>query len=257
MTAFADLRRPLAHRCGDRGLHAGAVRAGCRRSATVVGTAVRLTAMDTPFDHVLTTVDELRELYRQPSRLVQGKKVGTLDDATRTFIAASPFVLLATAAADGSCDVSPRGGPPGFVRALDDRRLALPDLSGNNLLDSLVNLTSNPHVGLLFLLPGRDETLRVDGRAWVTVDPTVLELWDERAVTAEDRGRGRGGARLHPLRQVLPPGPGVGPVVVGGAGCRAGRLRAAGLPHEPRRGARRRQGQPGAGLRPRPGRRAP
>ena len=135
--------------------------------------------MDTPFDQVLTTVDELRELYRQPSRLVQGKKVGTLDDATRTFIAASPFVLLATAAADGSCDVSPRGGPPGFVRALDDRRLALPDLSGNNLLDSLINLTSNPQVGLLFLLPGRDETLRVDGRAWVTVDTTVLDLWDE------------------------------------------------------------------------------
>jgi hypothetical protein len=134
--------------------------------------------MDTPFAHVVTTVDELRERYRQPSRLVQAKKVDTLDETTRAFIAASPFVLLATAAADGSCDVSPRGGPPGFVRVLDDRRLALPDLSGNNLLDSLINLTSNAHVGLLFLLPGRDETLRVDGRAWVTVDPPLLELWD-------------------------------------------------------------------------------
>ena len=135
-------------------------------------------AMDTPFDHVLTTVDELRERYRQPSRVVQAKKVGALDEATQAFIGASPFVLLATAAADGTCDVSPRGGPPGFVRVVDERRLALPDLSGNNLLDSLVNLTSNPHVGLLFLLPGRDETLRVDGRAWVTVDPPVLDLWD-------------------------------------------------------------------------------
>jgi PPOX class probable FMN-dependent enzyme len=134
--------------------------------------------MDTPFAHVLTTVDELRERYRQPSRLVQAKKVDTLDETTRAFIAASPFVLLATAAADGSCDVSPRGGPPGFVRVLDDRRLALPDLSGNNLLDSLINLTSNAHVGLLFLLPGRDETLRVDGRAWITVDPSLLELWE-------------------------------------------------------------------------------
>jgi PPOX class probable FMN-dependent enzyme len=134
--------------------------------------------MDTPFDHVLTTVDELRERYRQPSRLVQAKKVGSLDEATRAFIATSPFVLLATAAADGSCDVSPRGGPPGFVRVLDERRLALPDLSGNNLLDSLINVTSNAHVGLLFLLPGRDETLRVDGRAWVTVDPSLLGLWD-------------------------------------------------------------------------------
>ena len=64
------------------------------------------------------------------------------------------------------------------MRVLDDRRLALPDLSGNNLLDSLINLTSNAHVGLLFLLPGRDETLRLDGRAWVTVDPSLLELWD-------------------------------------------------------------------------------
>jgi uncharacterized protein len=134
--------------------------------------------METPFAHLLTTVDELRERYRQPSRLVQAKKVDTLDETTRAFVAASPFVLLATAAADGSCDVSPRGGPPGFVRVLDDRRLALPDLSGNNLLDSLINLTSNAHVGLLFLLPGRDETLRVDGRAWVTVDPSLLELWD-------------------------------------------------------------------------------
>ena len=64
------------------------------------------------------------------------------------------------------------------MRVLDGHRLALPDLSGNNLLDSLINLTGNGHVGLLFLIPGRDETLRVDGRAWVTVDPAVLELWD-------------------------------------------------------------------------------
>ncbi len=85
---------------------------------------------------------------------------------------------MATSAADGTCDVSPRGGPPGFVRVLDGQRLALPDLSGNNLLDSLINLTSNGHVGLLFLIPGRDETLRVEGRAWITVDPGVLGLWD-------------------------------------------------------------------------------
>ena len=135
--------------------------------------------MDAPFAHVLTTVEELRTLYREPSRLVQRKKVDRLDDVTRSFIAASPFLLLATASADGTCDVSPRGGPPGFVRVLDDRRLAVPDLSGNNLLDSLVNLTSNGHAGLLFLIPGRDETLRVDGRAWVTDDPDVLGRWDD------------------------------------------------------------------------------
>ena len=135
--------------------------------------------MDAPFAHVLTTVEELRTHYREPSRLVQRKKVEHLDDVTRSFIAASPFVLLATAGVDGTCDVSPRGGPPGFVRVLDDRRLALPDLSGNNLLDSLINLTSNGHVGLLFLIPGRDETLRVDGRAWVTTDPDLLGRWDD------------------------------------------------------------------------------
>ena len=134
--------------------------------------------MDAPFNEVLTTVDQLREHYRQPSRLVQAKKAGGLDAVTTAFIAGSPFVLLATSAADGTCDVSPRGGPPGFVRVLDEQRLALPDLNGNNLLDSLINLTSNGHVGLLFLIPGRDETLRVDGRAWITVDPGVLELWD-------------------------------------------------------------------------------
>ena len=103
--------------------------------------------MDAPFAHVLTTVEELRTLYREPSRLVQRKKVDHLDDVTRSFIVASPFLLLATASADGTCDVSPRGGPPGFVRVLDDRRLAVPDLSGNNLLDSLVNLTSNGPAG--------------------------------------------------------------------------------------------------------------
>ena len=134
--------------------------------------------MAAPFSEILTTVDELREHYRQPSRLVESKKVGGLEGVTTAFIAGSPFVLLATSAADGSCDVSPRGGPPGFVRVLDEHRLALPDLGGNNLLDSLINVTGNGHVGLLFLIPGRDETLRVDGRAWITVDPTVLELWD-------------------------------------------------------------------------------
>jgi PPOX class probable FMN-dependent enzyme len=134
--------------------------------------------MVAPFEHVVTTADQLRALYRAPSRTVQRKKTDRMDDATQRFIQASPFLLMATSAADGSCDVSPRGGPPGFVRVLDDRRLVIPDLSGNNLLDSLVNLTTNPHLGLLFLIPGRDETLRVDGGAWITTAPRILALWD-------------------------------------------------------------------------------
>ena len=133
--------------------------------------------MPASFEHVLSP-DDLRAHYREPSSLVRRKKAERLDETTAAFVAGSPFVLLATAAADGACDVSPRGGPPGFVRVLDERRLALPDLSGNNLLDSMLNITSNGHVGLLFIIPGRDETLRVDGQACVTVDPSILGLWE-------------------------------------------------------------------------------
>jgi PPOX class probable FMN-dependent enzyme len=131
------------------------------------------------FSHVLGSVDELRALYRQPSKLVQSKKVPRLDEVTQRFIAASPFCLLATASADGTCDVSPKGGPPGFVKVLDERRVALPDLNGNNLIDSLCNIVANGHAGLLLLVPGHDETLRIDGRAAVTTDPEVLGRWDD------------------------------------------------------------------------------
>lgn len=130
------------------------------------------------FRDVLETTEELRELYRQPSALVQAKKVGVVDELTARFIAVTPFVLVATADAEGRCDVSPRGGPPGFVRVLDEHRLVLPDLGGNNLLDSVSNVIANPRIGLLFVRPGLDETLRVDGNAVITTDPEVLGLWD-------------------------------------------------------------------------------
>ena len=130
------------------------------------------------FDHILTTRDELRTLYREPHPLAVRKKLDHIDPSSRRFIEAAPFCLVSTADAEGRCDVSPRGGPPGFVRCLDERRLALPDLSGNNLLDTLENVLANPHTGLLFVLPGRDETLRVEGTAHVTTDPGVLGLWD-------------------------------------------------------------------------------
>jgi PPOX class probable FMN-dependent enzyme len=130
------------------------------------------------FAQPITSRDELRSIYREPSALVQRKKLDHLDRSARAFVAASPFCLLATADAAGRCDVSPRGGPAGFVRSLDERRLALPDLSGNNLLDTLENILANPHVGVLFVLPGRDETLRVEGEATLTTDPGVLAAWD-------------------------------------------------------------------------------
>lgn len=134
--------------------------------------------MSAPFANVVTDEAQLGELYRRPSRLVAAKVVGALEDQARAFIAASPFVLVATSDGAGSCDVSPRGGPAGFVKVLDDHRLLLPDLNGNNLLDTTRNVVRNGHVGMLFVLPGRDETLRLNGRAWITVDPDLLAFWD-------------------------------------------------------------------------------
>ena len=118
---------------------------------------------------------DLRLVYGPPGQPALKKQLASLDVHCRSFIAHSPFVLVSTADADGRCDVSPKGGPPGFVAVLDDTRLALGDLSGNNRLDSLENITRNDGIGLLFLVPGIGETLRVNGRATVTTDPAVLE----------------------------------------------------------------------------------
>jgi PPOX class probable FMN-dependent enzyme len=131
------------------------------------------------FSHLVPDVAALRALYHEPSELIRNKKVNRIDDLSRQYIEGSPFCLVATADAHGHCDVSPRGGPPGFIRVLDDTGLAIPDLTGNNLLDSLTNIVANPHVGLLFIIPGRDETLRVEGEAWLTTDPNLLALWDD------------------------------------------------------------------------------
>jgi PPOX class probable FMN-dependent enzyme len=128
-----------------------------------------------PFEHVVASLDAVRELYRHPSDLVRRKKIGRLDAGCRAVIEAAPLVLVGTSRPDGGCEVSPRGGPPGFVQVLDEQRLAIPDLSGNNLLDTITNIVLNPHVGLLFVLPGRDETLRVNGRAWLVTDDDVLD----------------------------------------------------------------------------------
>lgn len=119
----------------------------------------------------LSSETELRDIYRQPSSRAVAKQHDRLDENCRAFIAHSPFVVVATADADGNCDASPKGGPPGFVRVVDDGTLVVPDLSGNNRLDSFRNLTSNPGIALLFCIPGTDETLRVNGKARLTTDP--------------------------------------------------------------------------------------
>ena len=126
---------------------------------------------------MITLHDEagLRVLLGSPTDLVRAKVVDRLNELTRQFVDRSPFVLLATSAPDGTCDVSPRGDPPGFVRVLDDRTLLLPDRPGNRLADSLRNILRNPHVGLLFVIPGIGDTLRVNGRATIVTDAELLE----------------------------------------------------------------------------------
>ena len=117
---------------------------------------------------------ELRQLIGSPQELVVSKISNRLNDLTRQFIERSPFMCLATAAPDGSCDVSPRGDPAGFVRILDDRTLLIPDRPGNRIADSLRNILANPHVGLLFMIPGIGDTFRVNGRATLVTDEELL-----------------------------------------------------------------------------------
>jgi uncharacterized protein len=128
-----------------------------------------------PFAQVITSEQELREVVGTPAARAVLKERPALDEHCRTFISHSPFLLMATAGADGRCDVSPRGDAPGFVLVLDDRRLVIPDRPGNKRVDGMRNLLVNPHVGLLFVLPGREETLRVNGRAFIMRDPELLE----------------------------------------------------------------------------------
>jgi PPOX class probable FMN-dependent enzyme len=123
----------------------------------------------------LTAEAALRSLLGSPSDVVQAKISDRLNDLTRQFVERSPFLCLATSAADGSCDVSPRGDPAGFVHILDERTLLLPERPGNRLADSLRNVLENPHVALIFLIPGVTDTLRVNGRATVVTDPELLE----------------------------------------------------------------------------------
>jgi PPOX class probable FMN-dependent enzyme len=125
--------------------------------------------------HDITTEAELTELLGEPTRAAVAKERTTLDELDRRWLAASPFCLVATSGADGSCDVSPKGDPPGFALVLDERTIALPERAGNRRADGYRNVLANPHVGLLFAIPGRGDTLRVNGRARLTRDPALLD----------------------------------------------------------------------------------
>jgi hypothetical protein len=115
----------------------------------------------------------LRDCYGQPSDLAARKTLDYVDRHARAFIALSPLMIMATSDETGA-DCSPRGDAPGFVQVADDRTLAIPDRRGNNRLDSLQNIAVNPEVGLLFLVPGVTETLRINGRAEIVIEPTLL-----------------------------------------------------------------------------------
>lgn len=124
---------------------------------------------------VIADVAELEAVYGPPVEAVQQKAIDHLDEHCRRIIGLSPFVALAAADGDGTTDVSPRGGPPGFVRVLDERRLVVPDATGNRTCDILHRIVAGGGVGLLFVVPGVAETLRVRGAACVTRDPGLLE----------------------------------------------------------------------------------
>jgi PPOX class probable FMN-dependent enzyme len=123
---------------------------------------------------VITSEEQLRALIGEPAELTCAKITDRLNPMTRMFIERSPFICVATSDAAGNCDLSPRGDPTGFVRILDDRTLLIPDRPGNRLADTLRNILANPHVGLLFIVPGVTDTFRVNGRATITADAELL-----------------------------------------------------------------------------------
>ncbi len=131
--------------------------------------------MSLSFD-TITTREDLRALMGEPVHpAVVAKTLRALDSHCRVFIARSPFMLISSADAQGRMDISPRGDPAGFVRVLDDTTLAIPDRPGNQRFDTLENLIDNPRVGLIFLIPGKRETLRVSGTARIVAEPALRE----------------------------------------------------------------------------------
>jgi uncharacterized protein len=129
--------------------------------------------VESQFDEVIATRQRLRELSKQPSSRAQGKVIDRIDAVCRRFIAACPFVMVATRGADGRMDISPKGDPPGFVAVLDEKTLAIPDRPGNHRLDSFENLLTHPEIGLLFMIPGNGDTLRVSGTGRIVRDSAL------------------------------------------------------------------------------------
>jgi len=127
--------------------------------------------------YTVRTLDDLDRIYAKPLPKVATKETDHITPPGRAFIAASPFLILATASEHG-LDCSPKGDAPGFVQLLDDRTLLIPDRPGNNRIDGMKNILANPEVGIIFLAPGSNETYRVNGTATISVDPGLLARFE-------------------------------------------------------------------------------
>jgi PPOX class probable FMN-dependent enzyme len=127
------------------------------------------------FSDVITTMDELRAIVGKPSQSVIDKVQRQIDEMSAAWIEASPFVLIGTADAEGNMDVSPKGDPAGFVKVYDSTTILIPDRPGNRRVDTLGNILQNPKIGLIFLVPGKEETLRINGRAQIVRDAALRE----------------------------------------------------------------------------------
>ncbi len=135
-------------------------------------------------ERLITTHEELREVFGEPHDATREKVYDHLDEQARGFIERSPMLLLSTVDEHGLPSVSPKGDPAGFVKVVDEKTLLIPDRKGNKLLFGLENLLGNPHAGLIFLIPGTEETLRVQCRCELTVEPTVLDQLSARGDAA-------------------------------------------------------------------------
>jgi len=131
--------------------------------------------VDTTSWDEITTDGQLSNLLGEPSERVANKDRTRLHEHDRSWLAASRFCLVATSAADGTCDVSPKGDPAGFTHVLDDTTIAIPERPGNRRADGFRNILSNPHVGLIYLVPGRGDTLRINGRARLVTDAPFFD----------------------------------------------------------------------------------
>ena len=128
------------------------------------------------FSQAVNGIEELRSILGEPQPVSIKKQIGHLDKHCRAFISLSPFLLIGTSNSTGRCDVSPKGDAPGFVQVLDDHTLVIPERPGNRRADTLANILENPHVGLLFIVPGVEDTLRVNGQATIVMDEELLDL---------------------------------------------------------------------------------